>query len=109
MESSPTAKRLIFASSMTVAGQDQHRRVPPLRVDEPPQPGDVYGRSTAECERRIQDSKLEWTILRLPVCSPAALSNKASAGFHHLFDTSARVPTQLGHTADAGMPVAHAH
>src|SRR3546814_16890802 len=64
MESSPTAKRLIFASSMTVAGQDQHRRVPPLRVDEPPQPGDVYGRSKAECERRIQDSQLGWSILR---------------------------------------------
>src|SRR3546814_4496332 len=89
MESSPTAKRLIFASSMTVAGQDQHRRVPLLRVDEPPQPGDVYGRSKAECERRIQDSKLEWSILRLAVCPPAALSKKDAAGFDNIFDTSA--------------------
>src|SRR5271167_437004 len=32
MEASPTAKRLIFASSMVVAGFEQHRRTPPLKV-----------------------------------------------------------------------------
>src|SRR3546814_17607047 len=36
MVASPTAKRLILASSMGVAGLAQHLRRPPLRADEVP-------------------------------------------------------------------------
>jgi nucleoside-diphosphate-sugar epimerase len=53
MEASPTAKRLIFASSMAVAGLDQPRRTPPLTVNETPQPVDHYGKTKADCEQNV--------------------------------------------------------
>ncbi|HET8883372.1 MAG TPA: NAD(P)-dependent oxidoreductase [Solimonas sp.] len=108
MEWSPTAKRLVFASSMTVAGCEQHRRTPPLRVDEMPQPADVYGRGKLECEQRIRDSDLDWSILRLAVCPPAALSKKDAAGFDNIFETSADGRIELIHTDDAGLAFANA-
>jgi len=108
MESSPTARRLVFASSMVVAGHEQHRREPPLRVDEPVQPADAYGRSKADCERHIQASKLRWSILRLAVCPPAALSLKDADGFDNIFDTSASGRIEMVHTDDAGLAFANA-
>lgn len=108
MEASPTARRLVFASSMTVAGHEQHRRTPPLRVDEPPQPADVYGRTKADCERLIQSSALRWSILRLAVCPPAALSRKDVGGFDNIFETSASGRIELVHTDDAGLAFANA-
>ncbi|HKY91159.1 MAG TPA: sugar nucleotide-binding protein, partial [Nevskiaceae bacterium] len=108
MESSPIAKRLVFASSMVVAGHEQHRRAPPLRADEPPQPADVYGRSKAECERLLQSSRLDWSILRLAVCPPAALSWKDIDGFSNIFETSATGRIELVHTDDAGLAFANA-
>jgi len=108
MEASTTAKRLVFASSMVVAGHEQHRRQPPLRVDEPPQPTDAYGRSKADCERHIRDSKLRWSILRLAVCPPAVLSLKDADGFSNIFETSADGRIELVHTDDAGLAFANA-
>jgi nucleoside-diphosphate-sugar epimerase len=108
MESSPTARRLVFASSMTVAGHAQHLRAPPLRVDEAPRPADVYGRGKAECERLIHDSALDWSILRLAVCPPAALSKKDADGFNNIFETSASGRIELVHTDDAGLAFANA-
>lgn len=108
MESSQTAKRLVFASSMVVAGHEQQLREPPLRVDEAPRPVDVYGRSKAGCERHIQQSTLDWSILRLAVCPPAALSTKDVAGFDNIFDTSANGRIELVHADDAGLAFANA-
>ncbi|HSW13775.1 MAG TPA: NAD(P)-dependent oxidoreductase [Solimonas sp.] len=108
MELSPTARRLVFASSMVVAGHEQHRREPPLRVEEPPQPADAYGRSKTECERHIRDSGLRWSILRLAVCPPAALSLKDADGFNNIFDTSASGRIEMVHTDDAGRAFANA-
>lgn len=108
METSATAKRLVFASSMVVAGHAQHCRTPPLRVDETPQPTDHYGRSKLECERQIRASGLRWSLLRLAVCPPAALSMKDADGFNNIFDTSAEGRIELIHTDDAGLAFANA-
>lgn len=108
MEASATAKRLVFASSMGIAGREQHRRVPPLRVDEMPQPNDIYGQSKLECEQRIGASGLRWSILRLAVCPPATLSFKDVGGFDNIFDTSASGRIELVHTDDAGLAFANA-
>src|SRR3546814_10245085 len=51
MVASPTAKRLILASSMGVAGLAQHLRRPPLRADEVPMPVDHYGHTKVEAEQ----------------------------------------------------------
>src|SRR3546814_3591467 len=48
MVASPTAKRLILASSMGVAGLAQHLRRPPLRADEVPMPVDHSGHTRSE-------------------------------------------------------------
>jgi len=70
MERSANAKRLVFASSMGLAGLEQHRREPPLRTDEPPAPNDHYGRTKASCETLIRASTLQWTLLRIAACPP---------------------------------------
>lgn len=108
MEASQTTKRLVFASSMVVAGHEQHLRTPPLRIDETPRPADVYGRSKADCETHIRNSKLNWSTLRLAVCPPSALSMKDAAGFDNIFDTSAVGRIELVHTDDAGLAFANA-
>lgn len=108
MEASATAKRLVFASSVGVAGCEQHRRTPPLRVDEPPQPDDVYSRSKVDCERHIQASTLNWTILRLAACPPMAFSWKDAGGLDNIFDTSATGRVEVVHTDDAGLAFANA-
>lgn len=108
MAASPTAKRLVFASSMTVAGHEQHLRSPPLRVEDVPQPADIYGHGKLACERHIQSSHLDWSILRLAVCPPAALSKKDAEGFDNIFDTSADGRIELVHTDDAGLAFANA-
>jgi nucleoside-diphosphate-sugar epimerase len=51
MEASPTAGRLVFASSVGIFGDIQDRE-PPLRVDTPVRPTDEYGRHKAACEQR---------------------------------------------------------
>src|SRR6478735_2769736 len=62
MEASPTAKRLVFASSQGVFGDVQDRQ-PPLRVETPVSPTDEYGRQKVACEQAIQQSRLLWSIL----------------------------------------------
>lgn len=108
MEASPTARRIVFASSMGVAGCEQFRRTPPLRADEPPQPMDVYGRSKVECEQNIQASRLRWTILRLAACPPIGLSLKDAGGFELIFETSANGRIEIVHSDDAGLAFANA-
>ncbi len=108
MEVSPTAKRLIFASSMVVAGHEQYRRTPPLTVDEEPQPTDLYGKTKAECERHIRASSLRWSILRIAVCPPTDLSLNDAASFEVIFDTSASGRIEVVHNDDAALAFANA-
>ena len=106
MEASPTAKRLVFASSAGVFGDIQDRE-PPLRVDTPPSPTDDYGRHKLACEQAIQRSSLRWTILRLAVAVPTRLigaPHDPASGFEGSPD--ARV--EIVHPADAATAFARA-
>ena len=100
MEASPTAKRLVFASSHGIFGEVQDR-VPPLRVETPPTPSSEYGRQKLACERAIRESKLRWSILRLAVAPPVRL-----IGYSHdpsqSFEFSADGRIEFIHPADAG-------
>jgi nucleoside-diphosphate-sugar epimerase len=106
MEASPTARRLVFASSAGVFGDIQDRE-PPLRVDTPPSPTDDYGRHKLACERAIQQSDLRWTILRLAVAVPTRLigapHDPASA-----FEGSPDARVEIVHPADAATAFARA-
>lgn len=108
MEASATAKRLIFASSMGVAGNEQHRRQPPLRTDEPPRPDDAYGEAKAESESHIRRSALNWSILRIAVCPPTEVSLKDVSGFDIMFESSATGRVEVVHSDDAGLAFANA-
>src|ERR1700733_8725524 len=72
MEASPTANRLVFASSPGVFGDVQDRE-PPLRVETPVSPTDEYGRQKVACENAIRQSRLRWSILRLAAVTPIHL------------------------------------
>jgi nucleoside-diphosphate-sugar epimerase len=65
-QSSPHPVRFIQASSNAVHGsRNPHRHQELVRADTPVAPSDLYGAHKAEAERRVQDSGLQWVILRL--------------------------------------------
>ena len=106
MESSPTAKRLVFASSMAVFGDIQDRE-PPLRIETPVSPATDYGRHKVACEQAIRQSSLRWTVLRLAVVPPTRL-----IGYPYdprfMFEFSADARFEFIHPADAGTAFARA-
>ena len=106
MEATPTARRLVFASSHGIFGDVQDRE-PPLRVDTPVSPTNEYGRHKIACERAIQKSSLDWTILRLAVAPPTRVigySHDLSQAFE--FSVDGRI--EFVHPADAGTAFARA-
>ena len=106
MEASPTATRLIFASSMGIFGNIQDRE-PPLRVETTVSPTDDYGRHKVACERAIQQSRLRWSILRLAVAVPTRLLG-APFDVRDGFEISADARIEIIHPADAGAAFARA-
>jgi nucleoside-diphosphate-sugar epimerase len=104
MEASPTAKRLVFASSQGVFGEVQDRE-PPLRLDTPVCPTDVYGRQKVACERAIRQSGLRWSILRLAAVTPIHLQAQDPS---IMFEFSPDARFEFLHPADAGTAFARA-
>jgi nucleoside-diphosphate-sugar epimerase len=106
MEASPTARRLVYASSQGIFGDVQDRE-PPLRVDTPVSPTDEYGRHKVACEEAVRSSRLRWSILRLGASPPIRLT-----GYSHdtriLFDFSPDARFEFVHPADAGTAFARA-
>ena len=106
MEASPTARRLVFASSQGIFGDVQDRE-PPLRVGTPVSPTDEYGRHKVACERAIEQSRLQWSILRLAVAVPTRLIG-APFDLRAGFEISAQARIEIIHPADAGTAFARA-
>jgi nucleoside-diphosphate-sugar epimerase len=104
MEASPTAKRLVFASSQGVFGEVQDRE-PPLRLDTPLAPTDVYGRQKVACEQAIRQSGLRWSILRLAAVTPIHLQAQDPS---IMFEFSPDARFEFLHPADAGTAFARA-
>jgi len=106
MESLGTANRLVFASSQGVFGDVQDRE-PPLRVETSVSPTDEYGRHKVACEQAIQQSRLQWSILRLAAVTPIHLIGHAQdTGIMFEFSPEARF--EFLHPADAGTAFARA-
>jgi len=108
MEGSARARRLVFASSMGLAGQEQHRREPPLTVDTPPTPTDHYGRTKALCEELIRASTLQWTILRIAACPPMTLAPGNPEQTALIFEATVDGRAEFVHAEDAGLAFANA-
>jgi nucleoside-diphosphate-sugar epimerase len=104
MEASPTAKRLVFASSQGIFGDVQDRE-PPLRVDTPVSPTDEYGRQKVECEQAIRQSGLRWSILRLAAVTPLQIQAQDPS---IMFEFSPDARFEFLHPADAGTAFARA-
>jgi nucleoside-diphosphate-sugar epimerase len=104
MEASPTANRLVFASSQGVFGDVQDRE-PPLRVDTPVSPTDEYGRQKVACENAIRQSRLRWSILRLAAVTPIHLQAQDPS---IMFEFSPDARFEFLHPADAGTAFARA-
>jgi nucleoside-diphosphate-sugar epimerase len=108
MQASPTARRLVFASSVGVFGDVQYRE-PPLRVDTPVSPTNEYGRHKVACEEAIRQSGLQWSILRLVGVPPIRLTGYASASDPRiLFGFSRDARFEFIHPADAATAFARA-
>jgi nucleoside-diphosphate-sugar epimerase len=104
METSPTAKRLVFASSQGIFGDVQDRE-PPLRVDTPVAPTDEYGRHKVECEQAILRSELRWSILRLSAVTPLHMQAQDPS---IMFEISPDARFEFLHPVDAGTAFARA-
>ncbi|ORV11310.1 NAD-dependent epimerase/dehydratase family protein [Mycobacterium celatum] len=104
MEASPTANRLVFASSQGVFGDVQDRE-PPLRVDTPVSPTDEYGRQKTLCEQAIRESRLRWSILRLAAVTPIHLQAQDPS---IMFEFSPDARFEFLHPDDAGTAFARA-
>ena len=104
MEASPTASRLVFASSVGIFGDVQDRE-PPLRVDTPVCPTDEYGRHKVACEQAIRQSRLRWSILRLAAVTPIHLQAQDPS---IMFEFSPDARFEFLHPADAGIAFARA-
>lgn len=108
MEESGPARRLVFASSMGVAGQEQHRRQPPLTVNLPPSPSDHYGQTKVRCEELIRASTLQWSILRIAACPPMDLGTGDPTQLAIMFEASVDGRAEFVHMDDAGLAFANA-
>lgn len=108
MAESPTARRLVFASSMGVAGQAQHRRQAPLTVDMAPTPTDHYGQTKALCEQMLRDSRLQWSILRIAACPPLELGGGDASQLGIIFEGTVDGRAEFVHVDDAGLAFANA-
>jgi nucleoside-diphosphate-sugar epimerase len=106
MEASPTARRLVFASSTAIFGDVQDRE-PPLRVETPTAPTDEYGRHKVACEGAIRASRLRWSILRLGVAVPTRLIG-APFDLRQGWEISADARIEIVHPADAATAFARA-
>lgn len=104
MKASPTAKRLVFASSIGIFGDVQDRE-PPLRAETPVSPTDEYGRQKVECEKETRQSQLQWSILRLAAVTPIHLQAQDPS---IMFEFSPDARFEFLHPADAGTAFARA-
>lgn len=108
MESSATAKRLVFASSIAVYGKQQGRIPPPLKASDAPAPSDFYGKHKAECETIIQGSTLRWSILRISACPPINVANMGSFKDAPIFDSHPDSRVEVIHPADTALAFVNA-
>src|SRR5215212_9632202 len=76
MEASPTASRLVFASSVGIFGDVQDRE-PPLRVDTPVRPPAASAPPTAASDQATRQPRLRRTILRPAALTPIHLQAPA--------------------------------
>jgi len=102
MEALPHPPRIIFTSSCHVYGRTQDQP-PPRTASDPVRPIEHYSRHKVACERMIESSGLEWTILRLAATLPIAIKLDRA-----MFDVPLHNRMEYVHTRDVGLALANA-
>ena len=100
----PSKPRFIMASSASVHGVTMHLK-PPVRVDSPLNPSDIYSRTKVECEIMLRKSQLPWIILRLAAVSVDKLPRKFDT---ILFDMPLDQRIEFVSSNDCGIAFANA-
>lgn len=95
--------RFIFASSVAVYGDQQHRN-PPRTVDDPVQVTDLYTEQKIRCEVMVKALDQPWAILRFTAVQPLSLSNVDPL----MFEVPLQQRIEFLDTRDAGLAVANA-
>ena len=98
----PTPPRFLFASTLDVYGRTTHL-APPRRVTDPVEATDNYSAHKIDCEQRVRESGLTWSIFRLADVPPIALRHPVPAMFKIPLET--RIETL--HPRDAGLALAN--
>ena len=99
---SPSPK-IIFSSSFVVFGDTQNQE-PPRKVSDPVVATDNYSRQKIECEKILQDSGLQWCVMRFAVVPPLSLGGVTPKMF--AFPFKARI--EFVHPRDVGLAIANA-
>ena len=102
MQGASPPPRIILASSSTVLGPTQHLP-PPRTADDPVNPTTHYTHHKVECERMVQQSGLDWAILRFGAVPQVKFEFNAM-----MFYLSPDSRMEFVHTRDVGLAVANA-
>jgi nucleoside-diphosphate-sugar epimerase len=105
MRALPRPPRLIYTSSVSVAGPRGPEDEPPVTAAHPTKASDTYTAHKIETEEMVRESGLDWTILRLGGVLPIELPKR----FHPMtFDIPEDQRIEVVHTRDVGLAVANA-
>jgi nucleoside-diphosphate-sugar epimerase len=108
MVASPKRPVLVFPSSITVHGKGRFEGEE-RRADEPVSPGHHYARHKVECEERIRDSGVPWTIFRIGVAvEPGASAKLTTEALRTMFAVSPNARAEFVHPADVALAMANA-
>ncbi len=103
MKTLSTPPKIIFASSFSVFGPT-HDQQPPRTVSDPVQPMDNYSHHKVECEKLVQESGLDWAVLRFGVVPPMSIGGVNPK----MFDIPLDMRIEFAHPRDMGLAIANA-
>ncbi|MFH1132097.1 MAG: NAD(P)-dependent oxidoreductase, partial [Pseudomonadota bacterium] len=102
-----TKPRIIYPSSVTVFGVNQHLP-PPRTVEDPVQATDNYSQHKILCEELIRESGLDWLIMRIGVAVDAKLKKADSEILKRMFEVSLDNRLEYVHPEDVALAMTNA-
>ncbi|MHA1723465.1 MAG: NAD-dependent epimerase/dehydratase family protein [Promethearchaeota archaeon] len=104
MELQKRKPKLIFTSSIAIYGD--RREIPLIKITDPinPNEDDGYAKQKVQCEQLIQNSTLDWLILRLTYIVSMDKLALDPLMFHMPLETC----IEICHTKDVGLAIANA-
>jgi nucleoside-diphosphate-sugar epimerase len=95
--------KIIFSSSFVVFGDTQDQP-PPRRATDPVVATDNYSRHKIECEKVLQESGLQWCVMRFGVVPPLSLGGVTPK----MYDFPFKARMEFIHPHDVGLAITNA-